>query len=183
LSRLFDRQFADEDKQVYSLHAFLLDVRRSHQLVSREHYVGAANQDADDETPEVYNFHRFNMEFDAFVGKGKSCISKEDVNMDLKDLRKAMKNLNAYRNKTLAHNAVVKSTTPVKYVEINEAVHTMNKLIYKYYLLIKRSSHTLNLPEPDITKLFMMPWIADKKAREAIIADYDKWIKQKRKKV
>lgn len=183
LNRLFDHQFVDEDKKIYSLYAILLDVRRSASLLTRDHYVGISpctekqwikehpqDRFSNGITPDVSNFHRLNKEFDGLTEHGSVVLTKKQVDLDIKTLRKAMKLLNAYRNKILSHNAVDKSgfETP-KFENITNAVKVMNELTRKYFLLITRETHTLSFSQPDITDLFMKPWIANEDDRKNVL--------------
>ena len=174
ICRLGDNQFNDPAKQIFSIRALLYELRGNPELLSREHFIGCSpctlqvwaqnpmNQFRSGH-PMVDIFNAVNTEFDRLAGAGRGFYSKSLINRDLDKFKKAMKPLRAYRNKVLAHNAI-DQTLPgeLAFDKVLDAAKVVTEISKKYYSLIMRTSHPMNVAKPNITTLFLEPWISSR---------------------
>lgn len=154
------RRLVDLDKRAKSLIRFLMDVKKDSVIRSRIHYLTLWN------TNLIMN-QLGNESFDQLSGKGASEYSQKLVQRDMDEVKAACKAIVIYANSFVAHSAI----NPIKkqgnkifatFDDIRNAEKTIEKVIIKYFLLIKGSGRGQTLMptwQYDWKKIFKTAWL------------------------
>ncbi|MFH0829425.1 MAG: hypothetical protein V1907_04625 [Candidatus Kerfeldbacteria bacterium] len=141
------------DSKSISLAKLLAEISKQPNLVTRQDYIklyeGSKTSIFADKT------------FDKFAGTGKNEIDSVLVAKDLEQLRKAVRSCEHYADRSLAHIDKRGSKKIPTFLEVNNALEILEKLIIRYELLLTAAGWTGLTPtfQYNWKSIFKYKWI------------------------
>lgn len=157
------RRQVDDDSRTDSFVRFLTRLKGSTGLISRRHYRGLYSDALRSEADRVY---------DRLVGKGKSHLSADDIDRQIRALRRFSRNIAAYADKVIAHTDQSAPTVVPQFRESGRVIRYLELLVQRYYQLfhgVHWDPHT-TLP-PDWEAPFWTVWIPSSSRHTSALED------------
>lgn len=135
------RRQVKSKKDSISLARLLEEIYKKPEILSRERFVNLYKEKGEDEN--IASEH-----FDALVGKGRNFVDPDQVCSDLDELRQKSKKIEKIVDKRLAHyDRGAININNITFEEIDESIDFLEKLLKKYYYLIRAIDKKHILPE------------------------------------
>jgi AbiU2 len=149
------RQAKINDESI-SLARFLAEVERYPNLVSRAHYMSL--HDGKESRHVEIGKH----DFDTVAGAGAAHLSTDLIRQHIAKLKTAVDGIEHYVDRRIAHydKRGLAKPTPT-FVELTDALATLEKLVILYWRLLKGASYTNLLPTIlfDWQQIFRFVWV------------------------